>query len=58
MAQIDCRKVVKTFGPHAAVHDIDVHVEDKEFAVFLGPSGCGKATIPRDDRRDQAGSGG
>ncbi len=47
MAQIDCRKVVKTFGPNAVVHDIDLHVEDKEFVVFLGPSGCGKSTILR-----------
>jgi ABC-type sugar transport system ATPase subunit len=47
MAQIDCRKIVKTFGPHAVVRDIDLHVEDKEFVVFLGPSGCGKSTILR-----------
>ncbi len=47
MAQIDCRKVVKAFGPQVVVHDIDLHVEDKEFVVFLGPSGCGKSTILR-----------
>jgi multiple sugar transport system ATP-binding protein len=47
MAQIDCRKVVKTFGAQAVVRDIDLHVEDKEFVVFLGPSGCGKSTILR-----------
>jgi multiple sugar transport system ATP-binding protein len=47
MAQIDCRKVVKAFGPQIVVHDIDLHVEDKEFVVFLGPSGCGKSTILR-----------
>ena len=47
MAEIDCRKVVKSFGSATVVRDIDLHVEDREFVVFLGPSGCGKSTILR-----------
>ncbi|HYZ17148.1 MAG TPA: ATP-binding cassette domain-containing protein, partial [Candidatus Acidoferrum sp.] len=31
----------------AAVHDVDLTIEDGTFAVLLGPSGCGKSTLLR-----------
>ncbi|MBQ0066470.1 MAG: sn-glycerol-3-phosphate ABC transporter ATP-binding protein UgpC [Firmicutes bacterium] len=30
-----------------AVHDFNLHIEDKEFIVLVGPSGCGKSTSLR-----------
>ena len=41
MAHIKLENVVKRFGDVVAVRDFNLEVEDKEFIVFLGPSGCG-----------------
>ena len=30
-----------------AVHDVNLHIADKEFIVLVGPSGCGKSTTLR-----------
>ena len=30
-----------------AVHDVNLHIDDKEFIVLVGPSGCGKSTTLR-----------
>ena len=30
-----------------AVHDVNIHIKDKEFIVLVGPSGCGKSTTLR-----------
>ena len=30
-----------------AVHDVNLHIRDKEFIVLVGPSGCGKSTTLR-----------
>ena len=30
-----------------AVHDFNLHIQDKEFIVLVGPSGCGKSTSLR-----------
>ena len=30
-----------------AVHDVNLHIQDKEFIVLVGPSGCGKSTTLR-----------
>ena len=30
-----------------AVHELDLHIADGEFVVFVGPSGCGKTTSLR-----------
>ena len=30
-----------------AVHDFNLHIDDKEFIVLVGPSGCGKSTSLR-----------
>ncbi|MCI5076559.1 ABC transporter ATP-binding protein [Oricola sp.] len=47
MAQVEIRRISKTFVGHTAVSDIDLVVNDGEFLVLLGPSGCGKSTLLR-----------
>src|SRR5262245_7568990 len=47
MAQVNLRKVEKTFDETPAVRGIDLDIPDKEFVVLVGPSGCGKTTTLR-----------
>ena len=47
VAEVILKRVRKTFGKTVAVHDVDLHVADKEFVVLVGPSGCGKSTTLR-----------
>jgi len=47
MAQLELRQVQKSFGDAAVIKNIDLHVADGEFCVFVGPSGCGKSTLLR-----------
>ncbi len=47
MASVEIRSVIKAFGGHRAVDQIDLTVADGEFLVLLGPSGCGKTTLLR-----------
>jgi multiple sugar transport system ATP-binding protein len=47
MAQVNLRKLVKTFDETPAVRGIDLDIPDKEFVVLVGPSGCGKTTTLR-----------
>ena len=42
MAKVTLENVSKIFGEVEAVKGISLDVEDKEFLVLLGPSGCGK----------------
>jgi multiple sugar transport system ATP-binding protein len=48
MAEVILEQINKVYpnGFHA-VHDLDLHIEDKEFLVLVGPSGCGKSTALR-----------
>lgn len=47
MALIEIKKVAKRFGAFTALHSIDLTIEDQEFMVLLGASGCGKTTLLR-----------
>jgi sn-glycerol 3-phosphate transport system ATP-binding protein len=47
MAQVDIRKVHKSYGKVPTVHGIDLTIAHGEFVVLLGPSGCGKSTLLR-----------
>jgi len=41
------RHLVRRFGDHTAVNDVDLEVTPGELVVLLGPSGCGKTTTLR-----------
>jgi oligogalacturonide transport system ATP-binding protein len=48
MAELQLRSVEKTYGNgYKAVHGIDLEVEEGEFMVLVGPSGCAKSTTLR-----------
>ena len=44
MASVSLEQMSKAYGPVAALHGLDIHVNDGEFLTLLGPSGCGKST--------------
>jgi len=48
MAELQLKSVEKTYGNgFKAVHGIDLHVQEGEFMVLVGPSGCAKSTTLR-----------
>jgi oligogalacturonide transport system ATP-binding protein len=48
MAELQLKSVEKIYGSgFKAVHGIDLKVEDGEFMVLVGPSGCAKSTTLR-----------
>ena len=47
MGQVVFEGVTKRYGDVAAVANLDLEIEDREFLVLLGPSGCGKSTALR-----------
>ncbi|MDI3257584.1 MAG: sn-glycerol-3-phosphate ABC transporter ATP-binding protein UgpC [Kyrpidia sp.] len=47
MARVTFHHVVKAFGQHVVVHELNLDVRDREFMVLVGPSGCGKSTTLR-----------
>ncbi len=42
-----CRGLVKRFGSHTVVRNVDFDVPAGSFTALLGPSGCGKTTMLR-----------
>jgi multiple sugar transport system ATP-binding protein len=47
MGEIKLSDVNKSYGSVHVLKDIDLHIKDGEFVVFVGPSGCGKSTLLR-----------
>ena len=47
MTQIELRGVEKFFGDVQVIKDLNLRVDDNEFIVMLGQSGCGKTTTLR-----------
>jgi multiple sugar transport system ATP-binding protein len=47
VADVILKGVHKAFGSVQILRDINLHVRDGEFMVFVGPSGCGKSTLLR-----------
>lgn len=47
MAGVVLKNVYKRFGAVTAVDNLSIAIEDKEFAVLVGSSGCGKTTALR-----------
>ena len=47
MAEVRLQKLSKSYGGNTVLQDIDLHIRDGEFMVFVGPSGCGKSTLLR-----------
>ncbi len=48
MANIELKSVFKSYGDMAPViRDVNLHIAQGEFCVFVGPSGCGKSTLLR-----------
>ena len=48
MATVSLKGIKKIYDNKVtAVHDVNLHIRDKEFIVLVGPSGCGKSTTLR-----------
>jgi multiple sugar transport system ATP-binding protein len=48
MASIELKSIFKAYGDMAPViRDVNLHIAQGEFCVFVGPSGCGKSTLLR-----------
>ncbi|EOW0925372.1 amino acid ABC transporter ATP-binding protein [Campylobacter upsaliensis] len=47
MRVLKIENLVKFYGTHKALNNINLEVNQKEVVVILGPSGCGKSTLLR-----------
>src|SRR3546814_12705277 len=47
MASVHIRGVQQYFGGTQVIRGVDIDIEDGQFAVLVGPSGCGQSTLLR-----------
>ena len=47
MAKVTLKNVVKRYDVKTIIDNVSLEIEDKEFLVLVGSSGCGKSTILR-----------
>ena len=47
MSKVTLKNVVKRYGAVTVVNDLSIEIQEKEFAVLVGSSGCGKSTALR-----------
>ncbi len=47
MSKVEYRAISKNFGSVEVIRDLSLTIEEGEFAVLLGASGCGKTTLLR-----------
>lgn len=47
MATIEIKRLSKSYGNHAIIHEMNLEIRRGQFVVIVGPSGCGKSTLLR-----------
>jgi ABC-type Fe3+/spermidine/putrescine transport system ATPase subunit len=45
LPRLDVIGVSKQYGEIAALDNVSLHIDNKEYACIIGPSGCGKSTL-------------
>ena len=47
MASVQIKGIHKYFGATQVIRGVDIEIEDGQFAVLVGPSGCVKSSLLR-----------
>lgn len=47
MAKVELKNVSKIYDKKKVINNVSISIEDKEFLVLVGSSGCGKSTVLR-----------
>ena len=47
MAKVELKNITKIYDKKKVIDNVSLTIEDKEFLILVGSSGCGKSTILR-----------